>query len=65
MTKDEAIEWAGGVNALGRQLGISGSAVAQWDEVPELQQYRLWRMSAGKLTIDPKYEGNTTTTTEK
>jgi DNA-binding transcriptional regulator YdaS (Cro superfamily) len=30
----EAIEKAGGVNALGRKLGISGQAVQKWRRVP-------------------------------
>ena len=53
MTKEEALKWAGGTVALAERLGITPSAVSQWTEVPELQQYRLWSLSAGKLAMDP------------
>ena len=56
MTKQQALEWAGGTVALAERLGISPSAVSQWEEVPELQQHRLWKISAGALTIDKKFD---------
>ncbi len=34
MALKRAIKAAGGVNALGRYLGISGAAVAQWGRLP-------------------------------
>jgi hypothetical protein len=55
MTKDDAIKWAGTNKALAERLGITESAVSQWDEVPELQQYRLQRMSYGLLELSPQY----------
>ena len=56
MTKQEAIDWAGGLaKDLAERLGISESAVSQWDEVPELQQYRLVILSNGKLMLSPKF----------
>ena len=56
MTKQEAHDWAGGTGALAEKLGITPSAVSQWADIPELQQHRLWRLSAGKLLIDRKYD---------
>lgn len=55
MTKDQAVKWAGGVTALAERLGITQSAVSQWEEVPELQQHRLTLLSGGKLLVDPRY----------
>lgn len=55
MTKDEAIQWAGSNKHLAEKLGITESAVSQWDDVPELQQYRLQRMSYGLLELSPEY----------
>ena len=56
MTKEEAVEWAGGtVVLLAEKLGITPGAISQWDEVPEKQQYRLWQLSAGRLEIDKRY----------
>ena len=55
MTKDDAIKWAGSNKHLAEKLGITESAVSQWDEVPELQQYRLQRMSYGLLELSPEY----------
>lgn len=56
MTKEEAIQWAGGHTDLAERLGITSSAVSQWTEVPELQQYRLHTLSAGHLPIDDKFK---------
>lgn len=44
MTKDQAIRFAGGKAALARLLGITRSAVTQWDDIPRLQVYRLREM---------------------
>ena len=55
MTKDDAIKWAGNNKQLAEKLGITESAVSQWDEVPELQQYRLQRMSYGLLELSEEY----------
>jgi hypothetical protein len=53
MTKDEAIEWAGGkVIDLAAKLGITHGAVSKWESVPIRHQYRLERMSRGKLRVD-------------
>jgi len=56
MTKEEAVKWAGTSGMLAERLGISPSAVSQWERVPELQQYRLWRLSAGALVVDAEFE---------
>jgi transcriptional repressor of cell division inhibition gene dicB len=52
MTKEEAINWAGGVLELAQRLGITGPAVSQWDVIPPLRQYQLWTLSAGTLKLD-------------
>ena len=59
MTKQEALDWAGGTVALAEKLGITPGAVSHWDEetgIPELQQHKLWKLSAGTLKMDKKYE---------
>lgn len=58
MTKTEAIEWAGNATLLAIKLGVTPGAISHWenDEVPEKMQWRLWRMSAGTLKLDKKYE---------
>lgn len=56
MTKQEALDWAGGTVALADRLDITPGAVSQWEkEIPQLQQYKLWQLSAGKLQVDKKY----------
>ena len=51
MTKDEAIQKAGGLRALARLLEITRAAVAQWDAIP---QARIWQL---KVT-QPKWFKN-------
>lgn len=41
MTKAEAVQLAGSVTALAKVFGISRSAVAQWDAIPEGRLYQL------------------------
>lgn len=41
MKKETAIRKAGGRNALARLLGVTGSAVSQWREIP---QARVWQL---------------------
>jgi len=41
MTKEEAIKRAGSAQKLAQILGISHSAVSQWDEIPELRLFQL------------------------
>lgn len=55
MTKQDAIDWAGGVMSLAACLKITGGAVSQWDEIPELQQHKLALLSRGKLKVDDKF----------
>ncbi len=42
---EKAIEKAGGVNALGRALGISGQAVQQWEEPPAERVVEIERVT--------------------
>lgn len=41
----EAIERAGGVNALARTLGISSGAVAQWRDIPPRRRAEVARVT--------------------
>lgn len=56
MTKQQAIDWAGGVTALAECLKITAGAVSQWTEVPKDKQYDLERLSAGKLKLSAEYQ---------
>jgi len=56
MTKQEAIEWAGGVVLLSKLLNITHGAVSQWEEVPKDKQHDLIQLSGGKLELDAKYK---------
>ena len=66
MEKAHAIAHFGSVSALAEALGIAPAAISQWDAVPELRQYQLQVITAGKLVaksntstkvIDSKCEG--------
>lgn len=53
MTKDEAIEWAGGLAIhLAAKLGITHGAISHWETIPLKRQYQLARLSKGKLKVD-------------
>ncbi|MCQ9326933.1 Cro/CI family transcriptional regulator [Neisseria dentiae] len=53
-TKD-VIAFYGTKIAVARALGISPSAVTQWQEVvPEKQAYRIQILTGGKLKINPR-----------
>jgi DNA-binding transcriptional regulator Cro len=53
MTKDEAIEWAGGkVIDLAAKLQLTHSAICHWERIPMVHQYRLVKLSKGKLKLD-------------
>lgn len=53
LTKD-VIDFYGTKIAVARALGISPSAVTQWQEiVPEKQAYRIQILTGGKLKINP------------
>jgi DNA-binding transcriptional regulator YdaS (Cro superfamily) len=41
----EAIRAAGGVRPLGRLLGISGSAIVQWERTPVLRVLEIERLT--------------------
>jgi hypothetical protein len=56
MQKQEAIQYFGNANRLAKALGISRQAVYAWDEIPELHQYRLHRLTEGKLPLSPALE---------
>ncbi|HFI2197490.1 TPA: Cro/CI family transcriptional regulator [Pseudomonas aeruginosa] len=49
MTKAQAIEHFGSISKLAKALGISYEAIRQWEEVPELRQYQIERLTKGKL----------------
>lgn len=56
MTFDQALSFAGGTQtALAEMLGLTQSAVSQWDRVvPARYQYQLEVISGGKLLADPE-----------
>lgn len=55
MTKKQAIDHFGSTSALARALGVTYEAVRQWgDEVPELRQYQIERLTGGALKACPK-----------
>lgn len=41
----EAIDKAGGVRALARQLGIAHQSIASWDKVPAERVVVIWRLT--------------------
>ena len=49
MTKAQAIEHFGSISKLAKALGVSYEAIRQWEEVPELRQYQLERITKGAL----------------
>ncbi|MER2492339.1 Cro/CI family transcriptional regulator [Catenovulum sediminis] len=53
MKKSDAIAYFGTQKKLADALGISQPAVAYWgEEVPQLQAYRLEKITNGKLKAD-------------
>jgi len=49
MTKTQAIKHFGSVSALAKALSVTYEAVRQWDDVPELRQYQIERITKGEL----------------
>lgn len=50
MKRQTAIDYFGSIPSLARALGITYEAVRQWgDEVPELRQFQLEKITSGKL----------------
>ncbi|MBA6096361.1 Cro/Cl family transcriptional regulator [Pseudomonas juntendi] len=56
MTKSQAIKHFGSISALAKALGVTYEAVRQWEEVPELRQYQIERLTGGDLKADQKGE---------
>lgn len=54
MTKSQAIKHFGSISALAKALGVTYEAVRQWQEVPELRQYQIERLTGGDLKADQK-----------
>jgi DNA-binding transcriptional regulator YdaS (Cro superfamily) len=53
MTKDEAIAWAGGTQALlAERLGMRQASVSLWDRVPPLRQLQIEALSGGEVRAD-------------
>ncbi len=55
MTLDEVINYFGSGAALGRELGLCRTAFNTWKTrgyIPRMQQYRIERITEGKLTMD-------------
>jgi hypothetical protein len=53
MTKAEAIAFFETEAALARACGIKAQSVQDWDEVPEVRQLQLHKVTGGKLAADP------------
>ncbi|ATH82858.1 Cro/Cl family transcriptional regulator [Ectopseudomonas mendocina] len=55
MKTKSAADFFGSKKKLAEALGISPSAVTMWgDEVPELRQYQIERLTRGKLKSDTR-----------
>lgn len=54
MTKTQVIKHFGSVSALAKALSVTYEAVRQWDDVPELRQYQIERITKGALKAEPK-----------
>lgn len=52
MTKEQAVAHFGGVPRLAEALGIQRQAIYQWDEIPELRQLQIERLTDGALQAD-------------
>lgn len=54
MKKSDLIEHFGTQNAVAEALGITKSAVSQWEErIPEGMAYKAQVITGGKLRVDP------------
>jgi transcriptional repressor of cell division inhibition gene dicB len=54
MKTETAIQHAGGVKALATLLGVTVSAISQWEgDVPPARQLQLQKLTKGKLKADP------------
>lgn len=52
--KSDVLEYFGGVSKAANALGITRSAVSQWDEtIPESSAYKLESLTGGKLKASP------------
>ncbi|ATM01292.1 Cro/Cl family transcriptional regulator [Aeromonas sp. CA23] len=50
MKKNDVLEYFGGVSKAANALGITRSAVSQWDDiVPESSAYKIESLTGGKL----------------
>jgi len=53
MNKQTAIDFFGSASALAKALGVSKSAVSQWDEqIPMRRQFEIEHVSGGVLRAD-------------
>lgn len=53
MKKQDAISHFGTQAALSAALGVSESAISQWDEIPPIRQLQLEAATGGVLAADP------------
>ncbi|MFM1711879.1 Cro/CI family transcriptional regulator [Aeromonas salmonicida] len=54
MKKNDVLEYFGGVSKAANALGITRSAVSQWDEIiPESSAYKIESLTGGKLKAEP------------
>ncbi len=55
MTLDEVLNYFGSGAAIGRELGLCRTTYNTWrmrGYIPRMQQYRIERITEGKLTMD-------------
>ncbi|MDM5057627.1 Cro/CI family transcriptional regulator [Aeromonas rivipollensis] len=54
MKKNDVLEYFGGVSKAANALGITRSAVSQWDEIiPESSAYKIESLTGGQLKANP------------
>jgi len=65
MTKDEAVAYFKTQVALAAALNMHQSTVCAWEEVPDLRQIQLERLTGGALRADPKCWGTAAETVKE
>lgn len=54
MTKSQAIQYFGSISALAKAIGVTYEAVRQWEQVPELRQYQIEKLTGSALQAEKK-----------
>ena len=57
MTTVQAVNYFGGVAFLAEHLGVCRTSIYRWGRwPPEFQQYRITKLTQGRLKVQPKYQ---------